>query len=503
MYKQTLLCNEINNRMIEINYDLDFLYGVECIYTKNMMLNEIKSKIFQLNYLINQIEMNNNLSSQLRQKNEIPVNTNEFLASNRPSVLLISIDAMRPDIVFEAEKHGIKLPNMCTYFIENGSYVRNGVEGVFPTVTYPAHQSIITGTNPSIHGIYNNRVWDPEGKHLGAWEWYVSNKTTNLWKAAKQNGYLSANVGFPTSVGAHADFNIPEYWRDKTELDSKVLNAVSYPQGLVKEMEKEIGRYPSYDFSLEGDSKRYDAALWLIENKIKPQIPQNPFFMTAYFAAYDEYAHKYGTFSKESLKALEEIDGMIGKLVKEVHKITNDNVVVAVVSDHGMVDNIANISPNTELYKAGLIKIDKNGKVTNWDAYFQKAEGSGQIKLKDPNNIEVRHKVEAILNKLKADNNSGILAVMTGKEAELKLHGFPEADYVLIAKLGYQTTENITGDYITDKLADKATHGFLPQFKEMKSSFFIEGKSISKNKDIKEMKIVDIAPLLAKLMGFN
>ena len=428
--------------------------------------------------------------------------TNNFAASRHPSVLLISIDAMRPILVFQAEKYGLKLPNLHKYFISNGSYTEKGIEGVFPTLTYPSHHSIITGANPSTHGIYTNKVWDPEGKHLEAWEWYVSDKTKDLWEVSKQNGYISANVGFPTSVGAYTDYNIAEYWRDKTELDSKVINAVSYPQGLVSEVEKVIGKYPGYDFSLESDVKRYKAASWIINNKIKPQVLEKPFFMTTYFASYDENAHTYGTFSKEALDTLKDIDTMIGKLVNQVHKITNNNVVVVVVSDHGMVDNVANIRPNTELYKSGLIKTDENGKVTDWRAYFQSAEGSGQIKLKDPKNIKVRNKVESILNRLKTDSNSGILEVMTGKEADSKLHGFPDADYVLVAKLGYELREDILGDYMTNKLANKATHGFLPQFQEMKSLFFIEGLNIPKNKNIKDLRLIDIAPLLAKIMGF-
>jgi len=422
---------------------------------------------------------------------------------NRPSVLLISIDGVRPDLVFQEENYKINLPNLKKYFIKNGSYASNGLVGVFPTLTYPSHQSIITGTNPSTHGIYNNRVWDPEGKHLEAWEWYVSRRTPNLWEMAKENGYISANVGFPTSVGVHADYNIAEYWRDKTELDSKVINAVSYPQGLVNEVEKLIGRYPGYDFALESDRKRYEAASWIIENKINPQHLEKPFFMTTYFASYDENAHNHGTFSKEALTSLEEIDNMVGKLVQLVHKVTNNNVVVAVISDHGMVDNTANIRPNTELYNAGLIKLDENGKVTNWDAYFQSSEGAGQIKLKDSNNKQVRKRVEDILNKLKNDIKSGILEIITGKEAAYELHGLPEADYVLIAKLGYELREDIKGDYLTKKLANKATHGFLPKFPEMNCSFFIEGINVPKNMEIKVKNLIDIASLLSSIMGFN
>ena len=78
---------------------------------------------------------------------------------------------------------------------------------------------------------------------MDAWNWYVSEDAKNLWECAKENGYISSSVGFPVSVGAKSDYHIPESWRDESHLDSKLIDAVSRPQGMVREMEKEIGRF--------------------------------------------------------------------------------------------------------------------------------------------------------------------------------------------------------------------------------------------------------------------
>ena len=40
-------------------------------------------------------------------------------ADGRPSVLLISVDALKPEFVFEQERLGITLPNITHYFVEN------------------------------------------------------------------------------------------------------------------------------------------------------------------------------------------------------------------------------------------------------------------------------------------------------------------------------------------------------------------------------------------------
>ena len=88
-------------------------------------------------------------------------------SQRRPSVLLVSIDALKPEFVLEQQRLGIQLPTITHYFVENGMVARNGMKSVFPTFTYPCHQSIITGTRPATHGIVNNGIFDPTGIHLG------------------------------------------------------------------------------------------------------------------------------------------------------------------------------------------------------------------------------------------------------------------------------------------------------------------------------------------------
>lgn len=106
--------------------------------------------------------------------------------TSRPSVLLISVDALKPEFVFEQERLGIKLPNITKYFVEKGLTAPKGMKSVFPTFTYPCHQSMITGTNPATHGIVNNGIYDPTGAHRGAWHWFANTKVLTLWEGAKR-----------------------------------------------------------------------------------------------------------------------------------------------------------------------------------------------------------------------------------------------------------------------------------------------------------------------------
>ncbi len=418
----------------------------------------------------------------------------------RASVLLVSVDALKPEFVFEQERLGVSLPNISKCLVEQGLTAREGMKSVFPTFTYPCHESMITGTNPATHGTVNNGIFDPTGEHLGAWHWFATKKVKTLWEAAKEAGYCCASVAFPTSVGAKGDYIAPEYWWDGSELDSAFIDAVAKPQGLISEMEKDIGRYAGgLDLSDDGDRQRGKAAVWMLKNKLEPVIKEKPFFLSAYFASFDESAHQYGVYSREAAASLEKIDRMLGELFAEAKRITGDNVYICVVSDHGSLDNTHNISPNVLLKEAGLIETDENGKVTDWKAFSQRAGGTAEIRLKDSGDTQAAQALAEVMKRLLEDENSGILEVLTGEQAKAR-GGFPQAAYVLVSKKGYELRDDTQGDYCRTRLTQKAQHGYSEEFPEMRASFMLAGPGISKG-NIEGVRLIDVAPTLAGLMG--
>lgn len=422
---------------------------------------------------------------------------------SRPSVLLISIDALKPEFVFDQERLSIALPNIKKYFTEGGSFAKDGMKSVFPTFTYPCHQSMITGVSPAVHGIFNNGIFDPAGEHLGAWHWFAGKKAKTLWEAAKEHGYTSASVAFPTSVGAKGDFIAPEFWWDGSELDSLLIDAVSKPQGMIHEMEEEIGRYAGgLDLTEDGDRQRFRAAMWVLDHKIAETLPETPFFMSAYFASFDETAHQQGVYSKEAAVSLEKIDAMVGELIEHVKEMTDEHVVVCVCSDHGSLDNQFNISPNILLKEAGLIETADSGEVKNWRAWSQRAGGISEIRLKDSEDREAKKALDEVIKELKENENSGILEILD-REGAIKRGGFPLSEYVLIAKKGYEIRDNVSGAYCTAKLHQKAQHGYSEEFEEMRASFLLTGEGIKAGTNLGAVNLIDVAPTLADIMGFE
>lgn len=407
-----------------------------------------------------------------------------------PPVVLISIDGLKPDYVLEADKHGLKIPNL-RRFAKEGAFA-SVVTGVTPTVTYPSHVTLVTGVSPAKHGIYANTPFDPFSKNQGGWNWYAEDiRVPTLWEACAAAGLKTASVDWPVTVGAKIDFNIAQMWRAATPDDRKLIRALSTP-GLLTEAEKAIGNYPEgYDYTVEADQRRAAFNVYLLEKK-------RPAFLTAYFAGLDEVQHAHGPDSPEAYSALETIDALVGQVRAAAEKLGGGKAVVAVASDHGFSPLNKSLNLNAAFREAGLIEVEA-GKVKSWRAITWNSGGSAFVMLKDKNDQEARRKAREILQRLAADSLSGLFKFYEG-DAALKLGGVPEAAFVIGTKPGTYIGSGFDLPVVRE-LKPGGGHGFLAELKEMDSSFFLVGAGGQAGKNLGRIDMRDIAPTLAGLLG--
>lgn len=426
----------------------------------------------------------------------------------KKNIILFSIDGVRPELIFNSEKYGIELPNIKS-IIANGVSTKEGMQVVFPALTYTCHASMMTGTYPRTHAISSNMIWDPENINNGCWNWFKTEKTDNLWDLAHKEGYFVVNVGFPGAVGIKADYNFIEYWGNKTRLDHKFMSSMSTPVGIVEEFEKKFGEYPCWERDYASDEKRFAAGMWLCENKIKPIVDEKPFFMTQYFVSYDCCAHHSGIFSKEAFTVLENFDLKIGEMIKYLKKITNNNLIINIVSDHGFIPVQKIFRLNTVFKKEGLLQTNGSGKLISYDAISLNRDGTTEIRLKNRKNLVIKNKVFSILKKIKSKYPNIIDKLYTRKDLD-RLMASKEADFALNAKSGFRFCDDFDGDIIIDTVKPGdywgtyiGMHGFSPENTEMNSCYIISGPGIKKNTFISGVKIVDVAPTLAAIMGIK
>jgi predicted AlkP superfamily pyrophosphatase or phosphodiesterase len=415
------------------------------------------------------------------------------LAQAKPHVLVISIDGMRPDYVTHADEHHLKIPTLRRFMAE-GTYA-DGVQGVYPTVTYPSHTTIITGAWPAQHGIFANTKFEPAKAARD--EWYVNFseiKVETLWQAAKQTGLTTASISWPVTVGSPwIDYNIAEYAQSEDIGDKETKNSDT-PPGLMNEMTAAV---PA---GADEDERKTIWAIGVIQ-KYKPN------FMTVHVGITDHEQHAHGPFSSEADAAVEAEDGRVARLMAA--ELANDpNATIIVTSDHGFVSTNMSVNIPALLVQNGLIKLENptakssHPAITSWDANVWETGGSCAIILRDPNDKALYDKVLAVLTKAQADPTLGIKRIVQHDDI-VKHGGNPGASFMIDFKPGFKTGRKFTGNILVPS-PDTGTHGNLPDGEpQVRSSFFAIGKLIAHGKDLGVIDQRQLAPTIAKLLGVS
>ena len=409
-------------------------------------------------------------------------------------VILISIDGLRPEFYKDASWSMVNLRQA----MKTGSYA-DGVTGVFPTVTYPSHTTMITGVKPLKHGVYYNTPSEPL-EVTGKWNWDYSNiKVPTIFSAAKEKGLKTASVFWPVSVGGPATYNIPEYWylpetKGGKRNMTKALSEHSYPKGFYEEIQQNaVGKLEEIDF--DGDYLSIDDNLSRMSSYIIRQY--KPSFLAVHLVAVDHFEHEEGRDGDKVRAALSSVDRGIKSILEAVEKAgIREKTTIIVTGDHGFVDIHSSISPNVLLAQAGLY--DPNHK-ENWKAYFHASGGSSFLHLKDKNDKSTLEKVKTILNKLPESQKS--MFVVKDRNALDIVGSDPMAALALAPRQGFTFGNSATGDLI--RPASGGTHGFFPDFKEIQTGFVVFGNGIKKGTVIPEMGLQDIAPLIARLLKID
>jgi predicted AlkP superfamily pyrophosphatase or phosphodiesterase len=427
------------------------------------------------------------------------------LAHSAP-VLMISIDGLKPEYITQADTRGMKLPYLRT-MLRDGSYA-DGVIGVWPTVTYPSHTTLLTGVSPAVHGINNNLQFDPQMHYGSAWNWYASQiQSPTLWKAAHSAGLSTASIGWPVSVGAtDVDWLIPEFWRTAdpsaavNPADRLLLDALSRPATLIQQLAPAAGPYMmGNDTTVAGDETKTRYALEVLRR-------YRPAFMTIHLSSLDEAQHEHAPFSTEAKQTLESIDGMVARLAAAA--IANDpSAIVVVVSDHGFMDISHFVNLAIPFVQAGLVQASANPQsslptIASWKAEPWLAGGMAAVMLKDTGDRQTEQQVRTLLDKLAADPNNGIAEILD-RDAIARRETFPSAAFLVVLKPGYYTGQAISGNLVTEIPGSRGSHGFSPEYPEMRSSFFAVGAGIARHRDLGVVHMQQIAPTVAGILGVS
>ena len=345
--------------------------------------------------------------------------------AQRPEhVILISVGGMPPDYYTAPEKLGLLAPTL-TMMRQNGAHAE-GMEGVYPTVTYPQHTTMVTGLRPAAHGIVQNRIFEaPSEPQTRYWYWYADAlKAETLWTVAKKAGLTTAAVGWPVTVGAEIDYNVPEIYEPGESPATWKWTAKHSTPGL---LEKALGPDLKKDSSVD---ERLTSVGEYIINNYRPNL------LLLHLIELDGAHHRNGPRTKGGIETAEREDGYIRRIIDATRQAgIFEKTTFFVVSDHGFASIDKRFSPNVALAKEGLITLDAAGKATGWKAAAWPAGGSCAIVLKDVNDKETEAKAIALFSKWAKQEPSPIKQIVTRAELR-KLKAVPHAALMLEAAQG-------------------------------------------------------------------
>ncbi len=405
-------------------------------------------------------------------------------------VIMISIDGLVPDYYTRPAQLGLKVPNLVRMKL-NGAYA-DGVEGVYPSVTYPSHTTLVTGVRPATHGIIQNRIFEaPTDEQTREWYWFAGAiKSETLWGLAKKAGLVTAAVGWPVTVEADIDYNVPEIVDPKENPPTPKRSIQYSTPGLIANAAAGL----SSETTTDG---RRTAISEYIINTYRPDL------MLIHLVELDSSHHKNGPRTPGALETAEREDGFIGRIIEATRKAgIFDKTTFFLVSDHGFAEVKKKFEPGVELVKAKLITLGAEGKPTDWKAAAWPAGGSCAIVLRDPKDKETAQKVADLFSKI-AERSTGPINRILTKESLQKLGAVPTAELMLEAAPGYAFGEELTGPEIHDSKDYRGTHGQLPSRAEMRSSLIIFGRDARIGAHLGVARMIDIAPTIAPLLGLS
>jgi predicted AlkP superfamily pyrophosphatase or phosphodiesterase len=228
-----------------------------------------------------------------------------------------------------------------------------------------------------------------------------------------------------------------------------------------------------------------------------------PEFMTIHLSSLDDAQHAHGPFSAQADADLESIDGMVARLAQAAFAIDPSTVLV-IVSDHGFMNITHMVNLYIPFLQAGLIEATitpgaKTPAFSSWKAEPWLAGGMAAIMLHDPDDHDTEKQVRALLDKLAADPANGIASILD-RNAIKKREAFPDAAFLVVLKPGYYLGSGLNGNLVTLIPGTRGSHGFSPEYPEMRASFFALGAGIAHHRDLGVIDMRQIAPTVAKIL---
>ena len=373
-----------------------------------------------------------------------------------------------------------------------------------PTVTWPNHTTLVTGTHPARHGVIGNNYFSRAKNEVVPLipDPYFNKeeivKSPTIYDVAKSAGLKTAAIIWPASRGAKSlDWTVPDCFSNslwQTHGTASLL-AEFKQAGIPYEKQEEWCKTGKG----EDRDRMYAQMLNHIVRTHRPNVA------LLHLVEVDHIEHARGPQSPEAHAAVKFADDRVREVWDELRKSFPGKATLIVASDHGFFRIQQTIQPNVLLKKEGLLKVE--GTKIAGGAVRALGQGGGCfLYVLDQANREAHIARVAKLFK----DVEGIDVVIGPKD--FKKFGLADpkqdanmADLMLSAKEGYSFSDTVAGEIVVTPKTEavKGTHGYSQFQPRMHASFVAWGAGIKPGSTLGTISNTDVAPTMAALLGLK
>jgi len=411
-------------------------------------------------------------------------------------VVLVSVDGLAG---FYLDDSRAEMPTLRKLASEGAR--ATGLVCSFPTVTWPNHTTLVTGTEPKRHGVIGNNYLDRETGNPVAlivdpiFDKDQLVKGPTVYDAAHQAGLVTAGIVWPATRNARTlDWTVPdmfdEGWQKYgTPAWLAELRAEGFP----------VDKHGAWTREPGGGELR-DKLYTQMAAQLLQKHPPN--LLMIHLIEVDHIQHRNGPRSREAYHAVKFADDRLREIVDAVERSQfKGKATLVIASDHGFFPIDKDIRPNVLLKQAGLVEMDGE-RVAKKLAWCQPQGGACMVYVLDRSRKDV---AEQLAKQFAAVE--GVDAVLRPSEFARVGQATPDQDprapdLWLSAKSGYSFTDSHAGtDVVVPRSTHGGTHGYLPDQDEMLGTLVIWGAGVKPGTQLGRARNIDVAPTIARLLG--
>ena len=421
----------------------------------------------------------------------------------KPRIFAYSIDAMvGEDVEYLLSKPGSNFSRI----FRDASRVKR-MTTVFPSSTYPAHVSIMTGCRPGKSGLCFNTV--PHVNGIGYPDWFLDSKDVkaeDFFSAAKRAGMTTGAVYWPvTGNNPNIDYEINElffYLHEEIEPHFREYGANDEAIEVIRENLSRWPHVPSSPIAVRGAGFD-DFINGCVTSLIRRDKPD---FLVAHNCVLDSARHKNGVFHKNIEPALDLADEWLGEIADAMTDAgVYDETNFVVLSDHGHINYVRTSRIGALLRRGGFLSGNEEGKITDWRVRPFSHSGSAYLILKDRHDEALKKEVFDYFTALSKDGVYGFDKVYSAEEIRERYGTYGDFDFALCSD-GYTAFSGNTMEppivpaSPAGNLGGKGMHGYFPEMGPQ-PVFIGRGPAFRPGAEIEQAFTIDEAPTFAKIMG--